>query len=181
MTIPEPSENYTTYRKYTLPHWAKGCAAVVLSVIAFYVIWWIDPSIWPLSTLDIVAGLLGCIVTLFVHELIHYLTGALLGYNPNYEWPNRVTVPDQDITSWESVAISVAPQILCVFYSGVLTTGVGSGLGIAISSGLWFNAFGGYSDIPMAIRRLTWPSNIELHSKDGNLYISFPKNDGNQH
>ncbi|MFB6185265.1 MAG: hypothetical protein ABEI86_00150, partial [Halobacteriaceae archaeon] len=124
----------------------------------------------------LIALIFGVVSNLYLHESIHYIVQSRLGYEPVFEWPNRVWVPDVALSVKEGVISLLSPQILTLIYVGMLPLSQIQVVDFMIVIALIFNLTGGFRDIAWAIRRLLWPEgHLVLVDSEGREFISFPK------
>lgn len=177
MTKPKSPDNYSEFKPYSLPRTAEFLSGITLLFVGTTSVLWMeftllynDPVVYS------AAILIGMTVTLYAHESLHYIAFLAHGFRPEFVWPNAVYAPDQAIGNWASISILVAPQILSVLFLGLLLWGVDTELEIVASAGFLLSLVGGATDIPWAVRRLTWPSGaLVIVTDEKETFLAFPE------
>lgn len=176
MTTLTSPDGYSRYEHYPLPIWGLLGSTFVLAIVGVSWILAYSVQMVPSSRVDFVVGVaLAMSASLFLHESLHFLANMALGYNPVYEWPNKVYVPKKNLKLWESAVVLLAPQLLSILYAGLIVWELGPLLQMVIGWGLIFNLPGGASDVAWVIRRATWPRQTRVVVGDDlKEYVAFP-------
>lgn len=170
--MPESPDGYTPYRESTFPpnsieYLAHG-AAVPLTIATVF--WYGFDAPIALFT----AAIFGIIANLFLHESIHYVTQSRLGYDPVFEFPNRVWSPNEAFTTREDVISLLSPQILTVIYIALLPLSESTVIDFMLVIAAIANLLGGLRDIAWAMRRVLWPEgHLVFVDSDGKTFVAF--------
>ncbi|MFC7137994.1 metalloprotease family protein [Halobaculum litoreum] len=177
MTVPESPAGYTDYREYSFPRGLGVITALPLLAIASAFI--SSESILIIvesPVLNLICVGIAVPLFIFIHESIHYITASTFGYDPIYEWPTMVYVPQVSLPVRHMVSMLLAPQILSLAYAVLLLSGVNQTLQIIMGLGLLLNLGSSSSDVLWAIRRVTWPTGTKVVvGEDLANYVAFPK------
>lgn len=169
----ESPRGYTSYRKPDFPpkfiiYLAHGAAAILLLIaIILY---------RPDRIIAFVTALIfGFSANLFLHESIHYVTQSLLGYDPVFEWPNRVWTPNEAFSTKEGIISLLTPQLLTLIYIPLFFLSEVIVIDFMIVIALIFNITGSFHDFSWAVRRLLWPKgHFVLVDSEGVEFVTFP-------
>lgn len=178
MVIPESPDGFTPYEQYSFPKWVIGATGSLLLGIAAVIIFSEGILLYPENNVKLVVAFgLAVTASLFIHESLHYVANAALGYDPVYVWPNMVYVPHKYLGFWEAAIALLAPQLLTAVYIVLLVTGAGTSFEIIIGWGLVLNLGGAAADVAWVFRRATWPDGTRvIVGDDHENYVAFPKN-----
>lgn len=172
--MPESPHGYQPYRESDFPPKIIGyishALAAILTIFAI-IFYQPDSGIEYLS-----AVVFGIGANIYFHESIHFITQSGLGFDPVFEFPNKVWTPNEAMGVKDAVLSLLSPQILTFAYLVLLPLINIEVIEFMIAIALIFNLTGGIQDISWAIRRLLWPSgNLVFVDSEGREYFSFPE------
>ena len=132
----ESPGGYEPYRRYPI-----GGAAVDLVALALAVTLWsvleVDATVGALSVAHVVVVLLTVLPVVVAHEIVHYLTGRVLGLTPTIHWgfPTPHAAPlRQHVPRGRNLAVLLAPTALISGGALAATLFVSHPLALAVCS-----------------------------------------------
>lgn len=172
--VPESPDGYGPYRRSNFPPAIIGYLShAITAVFTIIAVVYFQPD-KVIESMTAVGFGIGA--NLYFHESIHYIVQSRLGYEPKFEFPNKVWVPNVALGVNDGLISLLSPQVLSLVYLGILLISDVFFIDFMIVLALIFNLAGGIQDITWAIRRLIWPSgNLVFVDLDGNEYVAFPK------
>lgn len=176
MSYPEPPKENGPFEKYDGPSWTIGVVGFVLLALTLGFCYYVEIRLGRENLEFVLAFVFALLGSMFIHESLHYVTAAKLGYDPVYVWPNHVYVPDTHVERWDFLLFALAPQILSIAYVVLLFVDLGPSYRLMIGIGLLLNLPGACQDFVWGYRRLKWSeeTKVIVSREDQQTYVSFP-------
>jgi len=170
----DPPKGNNPYKKTDFPPRYVRYLAEILGGVGIAVAWIIYQPEFVSGIIVVVFGFVG---NLYLHESIHYVVQSrLLGYEPIFDWPSAVWIPNVGLSVREGVISLMSPQILTVIYLILLPISSVDIVDLSVVVALILNLSGGMRDFAWTIRRLLWPKgHVVLVDSEGNEFVSFPE------
>lgn len=172
--MPQSPDGYQPYRISDFPPKLIGYISHgTATILTFFAIVYYLPG----STFEFLTGLgFGVGASVYFHESVHFFTLSRLGFDPVFEFPNKVWAPEEALTVKEGALSLLSPQVLTFVYLVLLPFLNTDVIEFMIVMALIINLTGAIPDISWAVRRLFWPTgNLVFVDSEGREYVSFPE------
>lgn len=169
--MPTSPEGYQPYQETDFPPlFIRYLANILGGVGIATAFWYYQPNLIS----GLIAGVFAFVGNIYLHESIHYMIGSKLGYEPVFDLPSTVWIPNVPLSTKEAIINLISPQILTIIYIILLPITIVSAVKFSITVALILNISGGMRDIAWTLRRILWPEDhLVLVDSEGTELVCF--------